>query len=104
VYGYTPVEVLSALYGVALCFFGSYYVVAIAAIEAFRMSGGEKIHMYATDMVEEWKVFDTKNKEDDIEDADGNGTADVLELDQRQVIERKFKLVIHNVNPDKVTL
>merc|ERR1711941_173744 len=73
-----PVEIAWCLYGGAMCFFGGHYVVAIAAIEAFKMSGGETIRACFSDLCEEYRYLADKNKEDDAEDLDGDGIRDVL--------------------------
>jgi hypothetical protein len=43
VYSYTPVNIIEAVYGLALCFFGGMYPLTIAAGETFRVSGGDRV-------------------------------------------------------------
>merc|ERR1711998_195485 len=43
VYSYTPVNIIEAIYGLALCFFGGLYPLTIAAGETFRVSGGDRV-------------------------------------------------------------
>ena len=40
---YTPVNIIEAIYGLALCFFGGLYPLTIAAGETFRVSGGDRV-------------------------------------------------------------
>ena len=70
----------------ALAFFGGYYIVAIAAVEAFRMSGGSQIAMHFQDLCEETKMLNEKNKIDDLEDLDNDGVADVLQIEPRELV------------------
>ena len=39
-----PRTVVQMIFGIALCFFGGTYVASIAAIEAFRQFGGQKVY------------------------------------------------------------
>ncbi len=43
IYSILPINILKALYGLALCFFGGQFVVTTAAIEAFNQCGGHKM-------------------------------------------------------------
>eukprot|EP01063_Lacrimia_lanifica_P005642 TRINITY_DN13394_c0_g1_i2.p1 TRINITY_DN13394_c0_g1~~TRINITY_DN13394_c0_g1_i2.p1 ORF type:complete len:382 (+),score=139.67 TRINITY_DN13394_c0_g1_i2:72-1217(+) len=45
VYVQLPWEVLTALFGLVLCFFGGAFVTVIAAGEAFKLCGGERVFM-----------------------------------------------------------
>jgi len=38
-----PTNVIQMIFGIALCFFGGTYVASIAAIEAFRQMGWQKV-------------------------------------------------------------
>ncbi|CAD7941298.1 unnamed protein product [Amoebophrya sp. A120] len=102
-YAALPVEIAMCLYGLALCFFGGTYVVAISAIEAFKMSGGDKISACWKDICEEYAVLRDRNQEDDVEDLDNDGIADVLQISQRELMQRKIKLVVSSIDPDKVS-
>jgi len=42
-HSYTPVNIIEAIYGLALCFFGGLYPLTIAAGETFRVSGGDRV-------------------------------------------------------------
>lgn len=103
-YDVCPVEILTALYGLALCFFGGFYVAAISAIAAFDLSGGAQISMYIQDLKEEWEAVAEMSAEDDKEDLDGDGVADVLQMSKRDLAIRKVQLFMTQVNPDRITL
>eukprot|EP00392_Amoebophrya_sp_AT5.2_P001036 g1038.t1 len=102
-YAMLPVEIAMCLYGLAMCFFGGTYVVAIAAIEAFKMSGGDKISACWNDVCEEYVVLQAENEKDDVEDLDNDGIADVLQISKRELMQRKLNLVVSSIDPDKVT-
>jgi hypothetical protein len=56
VYSYTPVNIIEAIYGLALCFFGGMYPLTIAAGETFRVSGGDRVKKCITLLWEDVKA------------------------------------------------
>lgn len=54
------------------------------------MSGGEQIRLYINDLAEEFVLLADANAKDDLEDLDGDGKADVLDLDKQALVQRKF--------------
>ncbi len=55
VYAWLPGRVITALYGVSLCFFGGHFPAAIAALETFRISGGDRVMSCLRDL---WTDFE----------------------------------------------
>ncbi|CAD7929237.1 unnamed protein product [Amoebophrya sp. A25] len=102
-YAMLPIEIACCIYGLGICFFGGTYVVAISAIEAFKMSGGDTIEACWNDICEECSLLVEKNEEDNEEDLDNDGIADVLQISQRELMQRKVKLVVTSIDPDKLT-
>eukprot|EP00638_Chattonella_subsalsa_P010007 CAMPEP_0117745950 /NCGR_PEP_ID=MMETSP0947-20121206/7667_1 /TAXON_ID=44440 /ORGANISM="Chattonella subsalsa, Strain CCMP2191" /LENGTH=330 /DNA_ID=CAMNT_0005563203 /DNA_START=83 /DNA_END=1072 /DNA_ORIENTATION=- len=100
-----PTEILSALFGLALCFFGGTFVVTIAAIEAFRHSGWETTKGAIKVLYDEWEVFRLNSREDDEKDEDGDGIPDVKQVDATALASRKFKLFLVNCkDPNQVNI
>ena len=89
IYEILPKNLLQALFGVALCFFGGTYVASIAAIEAFRQMGWEKVYAEVTVVAGNLKSIAEANKADDAKDEDGDGVADVMQVPSGELAQRK---------------
>lgn len=46
--------------------------------------------LYINDLAEEFVLLADANAKDDLEDLDGDGKADVLDLDKQALVQRKF--------------
>jgi hypothetical protein len=96
VYAITPVDLSFAMLGLFLCFFGGHFAVTLAALEAFYASGYERCATNAQYLWTEYKILWKKSREDDNEDLDGDGTADVLQMSARQLLTRKIGFFFAN--------
>lgn len=103
VYKMLPKNVIAVLSGLALCFFGGFFAVSIAAIEAFNASGGDRVWEAVAALKEDMKLLHAANKKDDDRDDDGDGVKDVDQISSQQLITRKFGLAMRTVDPDRVT-
>lgn len=92
----------TALYGLALSFFGGSFPVAIAAAEAFRVSGWDRLVTCVTDINEDFQLLLKANEEDDKKDDDKDGVADVDQMDSRTLLSRKIHLFMVTVNPERL--
>ena len=112
VYNSLPHDIIMAILGLLLAFFGGIYCLLIAAIEAFMITGYrtfmELFYKVRNEAVLIWEA----NEKDNQLDEDNNGKADVLELTVSEVVVRKSLLffksckdpdVIVNFIPDMVT-
>jgi hypothetical protein len=95
-YAITPVDLSFALIGLVLCFFGGHFAVTIAAFEAFYAGGYQSVMENGQYLWTEYKVLWKKSREDDAEDKDGDGTADVLQMSARQLLTRKIGFFFAN--------
>jgi len=102
IYEYLPVTIIEALGGLAMCFFGGLYPLTIAAVETFRVSGGEQALKYLSHIWEEVAAVYEANKVDNTVDADGDGVADVKQMSNKDIATRKLSLVLKTINPSKV--
>lgn len=102
IYESLPEDQLQAILGFVLCFFGGLYPVLFAAMEAAKHGGMETLVTALKELSEEAMVIIEENKKDDDVDADNDGTKDVDQLNNRQLIMRKFNLVIVKMNPEKM--
>lgn len=100
---YDPADLIPALVGFFMAFFGGSFLVTIAAFEAFRGSGAYHTTMKAVDdLTEEFKTAMVKNAEDDKEDLDGDGIADVKQISDQELLKRKLKMIFKCINPERV--
>ena len=95
---YLPKHALYMVFGVALCFFGGTYVASIAAIEAFRQLGWEKVYAEICIVQAQWAKVEKANAKDDERDDDGDGIADVDQMEGAQLAQRKLALVMTTID------
>ena len=96
VYSYLPTNILFALLGLLLCFFGGVFAITIAAAEAFYYSGFETFKNNVLFLYYEFEVLWKKSREDDKLDEDNDGVADIRSLTAKQLITRKIGLYFAN--------
>lgn len=97
-----PMELLVALWGLTLCFFGGTFSLTLAAYEAFKISGWDVSRAALTDLYEEMDRYLRASVEDDKRDDDGDGIADVEQIDSKELVKRKLALVLKVADPNKV--
>jgi hypothetical protein len=101
---YHPEELLEAVFGIFLCFFGGHYVVTLAAIEAYKLCGWDTTYKYLCIIREDYLAVRAESRKDDSIDADKDGVADVLQITKQELFTRKLKLAAKSCNPDKLQL
>jgi hypothetical protein len=94
-----PKPAIEGLAGVGVCFYGGRYTVTIAAVEAFKASGGSQTMQYLRDLWVQIDLVRKANAADDLEDRDRDGRADVTQLSPRSLWRRKVTLVMKTVDP-----
>jgi len=102
VYSVMPVDLISALVGLVWCFCGGLYPTVFAAVEAARLTGWAATSRAVTDLADEAAIIAAESKKDDAEDKDGDGVADVKQMDGKQLLLRKTKLVLTHSDPEKI--
>ncbi|CAM9879672.1 unnamed protein product [Scytosiphon promiscuus] len=107
-YKMLPVNVIGMIYGLVMCFFGGFFHVTIAAVEAFNMTGGEKVWLCIHDLKEDIKILHHASKEDDMRDDDNDGIPDVKQAStstpfREKLLTRKTALALRVVDPDRAT-
>lgn len=93
-----PTRAAGCLCGLGICFFGGRYAVSIAAIEAFRTTGGSQMYMWIKDLHEETKTVLKANAEDDDATVKEGEAATNAEL-----LQRKTALVLRTVDPERIS-
>mmetsp|Transcript_2144 Transcript_2144/g.5427 ORF Transcript_2144/g.5427 Transcript_2144/m.5427 type:complete len:375 (-) Transcript_2144:57-1181(-) len=97
-----PKDVLDVLYGGVLIFFGGSFTATLAAAEAFRVSGGDRVYASLQDLYLDFEAVKIANAIDNKKDDDGDGTADVDQIDSKALASRKMGIVLKSVNPERI--
>lgn len=91
------------LFGFVLVFFGGTYITTIAAWEAFKMCGYDKTRTCIADLYKNYVVAKEASEKDDLKDDDGDGIADVKQIDAKALVQRKVMLLMKTLDPDEVS-
>mmetsp|Transcript_11298 Transcript_11298/g.16599 ORF Transcript_11298/g.16599 Transcript_11298/m.16599 type:complete len:328 (+) Transcript_11298:125-1108(+) len=97
-----PKNAIKFLTGFVFCFFGGLYPVTFAAIQAAEHGGRKKVTEALSVLSEEALVIIEQSKKDDEKDDDGDGVADVKQIDNKTYVMRKVNLVMTKIDPKKV--
>lgn len=92
-------DLLPALAGLFLVFFGGYFVTLVAAVEAFRCGGYEATQRHVATLADQTRAAREASARDDSLDLDHDGVADVRRLNRRQLLSRKLLVVLRAVDP-----
>lgn len=99
-YDLLPETLLYAIIGFCMCFFGGVFPASIAAVEAWSVCGGKEAIKDVQKLYSEiTKAGDASKKDDDV-DADGDGVADVNQIDSKALLQRKTMVVLKAIDPD----
>merc|ERR1739848_570877 len=82
---YHPDEFVPALFGLFTAFFGGHYLLTIAAVEAYRMTGWDRTQKYLMLIWEDYCIVRDESRRDDCVDADADGIADVKQITHKQL-------------------
>jgi len=94
IYSISPQEIISAVFGLCLCFFGGTFVITIAAYEAWKSCGWETTKANLVELYHEYEEFRKVSEKDDQKDDDGDGIPDVQQIDAKTLVSRKAHLFI----------
>ena len=93
-YNLLPVNVAQMMFGAALCYFGGAYPATIAAVEAFRTMGFERARQELAHITEQAAKVAEASATDDAVDEDGDGVADVEQIQPSELVRRKLFLIM----------
>ncbi|CAK9058542.1 Uncharacterized protein SCF082_LOCUS31186 [Durusdinium trenchii] len=96
---YGPDQIIKVSTGLVLMFFGSHIVTTIAVYEAFDQSGRRDLVKNLKVLKEELDDVREANEEDDELDEDGDGVADVKQIDSAALTMRKMKVFLRACDP-----
>jgi len=103
VYVILPKNVIQMIFGLCLCFFGGTYVAAIAAVEAFRQLGWQTVSTNLVVVQKQAALILEASKKDDKVDDDGDGVADVDQIEARALVQRKIQVGMKAITePDRL--
>eukprot|EP00740_Mantoniella_antarctica_P019794 CAMPEP_0198705718 /NCGR_PEP_ID=MMETSP1468-20131203/390571_1 /TAXON_ID=1461545 /ORGANISM="Mantoniella sp, Strain CCMP1436" /LENGTH=276 /DNA_ID=CAMNT_0044464591 /DNA_START=125 /DNA_END=955 /DNA_ORIENTATION=- len=97
---YHPEEFMPAIAGFVLVFFGGNFFTLCAAVEAYRLVGFDDTKKALEHLASSYKVACAASAKDDTVDADGDGVADVKQIDNKQLVLRKAAVVAKAVDPE----
>jgi hypothetical protein len=102
IYEKLPKNVVTMILGLAFCFFGGFFAVTFAAVEAFKEIGGDDVWSAIDSLKRDVRAVLIASKKDDDEDKDGNGIKDVHKLTAQELVTRKVSLALKTVNPEQI--
>jgi hypothetical protein len=98
IYKQLPHNAITMVFGVALCFFGGTYVASIAAIEAFRQLGWQKVQSELKIVYGQMQLVVEASDKDDELDEDGDGVADVDQINATELTQRKMVVAMKAIS------
>jgi len=94
-----PELAVGMLAGLIFIFFGGYFVLTIAAFEAFRLAGWDSFADSLQKLCANYRKFRAGNEADDKRDDDGDGIDDVLQISTKNLITRKIGVFMSHTDP-----
>ncbi len=102
-YNSLPLDIIYAIVGLLLVFFGGVYCLLIAAIETFYMTGYKQVKEGVLVLKEEFELIWKESKKDNEVDEDHDGIADVKQMTIKELALRKFLLFMQTCrDPQRV--
>lgn len=98
-----PTDILHAVYGFAMCFFGGHFAISIAAIEAFQISGWDRTATHLNALAQDWTNLLQAHKADELVDANNDGVADVRAMSKQELLRHKVMLFLKTTDPSRVS-
>lgn len=100
---YGPDEIIQMLTGVAMMFFGGFFITTIAVYEAIDQGGRESLVKNIKLIHEEVESVREANDFDDQRDDDNDGIADVNQISAEEYSVRKFLVVVRATDPKNLS-
>ena len=93
----------TAIIGFVYLFFGGSFMTTIAAWEAFKMCGYNETKRHVLTLYDSYQVAKAASHKDDEKDDDGDGIADVRQINPAMLVQRKAMLMLKVLDPDVVS-
>ena len=89
-----PLDILRALLGLALCFFGGAYCTSIAAVEAFNLAGWSTTKAALEEIWEDALLIREAHEADEKKDGDGSSTTGARQMTPTEIVQRKVHVAL----------
>mmetsp|Transcript_25148 Transcript_25148/g.54300 ORF Transcript_25148/g.54300 Transcript_25148/m.54300 type:complete len:350 (-) Transcript_25148:232-1281(-) len=96
---YGPDQLIKIAIGIAMMFFGGFFITTVAVAEAFDQGGRTQLLKNLKVMQGQAQSVRRANSEDDKIDADGDGIADVKQISKKELSMRKMGVFLRAVDP-----
>lgn len=96
IYNVLPIDIFKAILGLILVFYGGVFVLTIAAVETFYMTGWQTFYVSFIWLKQNFSNLWEKSRKDDEVDEDGDGVADVLQITAKELFTRKVAFFFAN--------
>jgi len=96
---FNPEALIGMFTGFMLIFFGGFFIVTVALVEAFKQGGSEALFENLGKLSKQIKAVQHANAEDDKKDEDGDGIPDVLQITKDQLAQRKLRVALTAMDP-----
>jgi len=96
---YNPEAIVQMFTGFMLIFFGGFFIVSVALVEAFKQGGSETMFENMAILSQQIKAVQAANEHDDQRDDDGDGIPDVKQITKDQLAQRKLRLALNAMDP-----
>lgn len=103
IYKKLPMNYVQMIFGVGLCFAGGTFFATLAALEAAKQFGGQALLDELAEVYAQAQVAGEASLKDDEVDDDGDGVADVQQIGQGELINRKARVCMASVeDPERL--
>lgn len=101
---YGPEDLFPMFLGLIMMFFGGHFMTIIACVEAYRVCGWESTYAALLVLWEDYKRVAAAQELDDQIDDDGDGVADVAQIESDELLRRKMAVFMRSTEPQKVSM
>jgi len=95
-------DILPAVAGLVMCFFGGEFPFLIVAGETFYTTSKKAVCEAVDDLKEQWEKGVEAHKKDEAADDDNDGCPDVQQITDKEYLQRKAILAIKVLEPEKL--
>jgi hypothetical protein len=100
-YQYQLHDILPAVGGLVMCFFGGEFPFLIVAGETFYTTSKKAVYEAVDDLKQQYEKGVEAHKKDEQVDDDHDGTPDVQQISEKEYLQRKVFLAIKVLDPEK---
>jgi len=98
-----PMVLVRLIFGIGLCFFGGVFPLTVAAVEAWKQCGGNEAIESLSVLRTEFETVRAALDKDDQKDEDNDGVPDVLQISEKELMQRKLKVALTVIKPETIS-